>query len=322
MATMTILHIEDEPFFIDLVRDILEERGYRVISAMTAAEGLRLLEENKPDLLILDFNLPDGDGYEICKQLRQEERWQKLPILMATVRKHPEEWRKGFSVGASDYVAKPLFGPDLLERVESALSGKTAQSEGLTNPEVLMIRATLIGNRSAFDVFVRQYRDEMFQIMQREAGSNATEAEDAVAMAFTRAYEHLDQFRGDSPFFIWLYRIAKNELKRRNRKLRTTSLDELLHQDDENGEDEQMVYDRPAPADANEHFKLELQEAIAEVPKKYRKPLELHIMHGLPYEMIAEEMQIPVGTIMSRLCRGKDHLRKVWHALVHSDSSK
>ena len=136
-----------------LVRDMLEEQGYDVFSTGSGAEGLRMLEEIKPDLLILDINLPDADGYEMCRRLRQEERWAKLPILMATVRRHPDEWRKGFSVGASDYVSKPLYGPELLERVRSGLAGKTAQVEGSTNPEVLMIRAALIGNRGAFGVF-------------------------------------------------------------------------------------------------------------------------------------------------------------------------
>jgi RNA polymerase sigma factor (sigma-70 family) len=323
MAKIKILHIEDEEMYQKLVCDMLGEEGYDVFSAGTGEEGLRMLEEIKPDLLILDINLPDADGYEICRSLRQEERWAKLPILMATVRRHPEEWRKGFSVGASDYVSKPLYGPELAERVKSCLAGKTAQGDGATNPEVLMIRATLIGNRGAFDVFVRQYKDDLFKTMQSEAGWNADEADDLVAMAFTRAYEHLDQFRGDSPFYTWIYCIAKNELKRKSRQIRTTPLEDMSQDDGEaSASSPGLVGDRPAQSDANEQFRLELQSAIAEIPRRYRKPLELHLMHGLPYEMIARELEIPIGTIMSRLCRGKDHLRKVWQAIVHTETSR
>lgn len=60
--------------------------------------------------------------------------------------------------------------------------------------------------------------------------------------------------------------------------------------------------------------------AMAEIPRKYRKPLELHLMQGLPYEMIAKELEIPIGTIMSRLCQGKNHLRRVWQAIAHSET--
>ena len=59
------------------------------------------LAHRPPDLLILDINLPDTDGYALCQKLRKEEIWATLPILMLTVRRHPEEWRQGFSAGAS-----------------------------------------------------------------------------------------------------------------------------------------------------------------------------------------------------------------------------
>ena len=321
MARIKILHIEDEEMYQKLVCAMLDEEGYDVFSAGTGEEGLRMLEEIKPDLLILDINLPDADGYDICRRLRQEERWAKLPILMATVRRHPEEWRKGFSAGASDYVAKPLYGPELSERVKSCLEGKTAQGDGATNPEVLMVRATLIGNRGAFDVFVRQYKDDLFKTMESEVGRNADEADDLVAMAFTRAYEHLDQFRGDSPFYTWIYCIAKNELKRKSRQIRTTPLEEPSPEDAEDPDaSAQMVCDRPSQSDVNEQFRLELQSAIARVPRRHRKPLDLLLMHGFSYDMIAKEMELPAGTIMSRLSRGKNHLRRVWQAIVHSET--
>ena len=81
----------------------------------------KALEHERPSLLILDINLPDMNGYTICNQLRQDPAWMDLPILMLTVRRRPEEWLRGFSTGANDYISKPLNPPELIERVVNCL---------------------------------------------------------------------------------------------------------------------------------------------------------------------------------------------------------
>ena len=102
MPKANILYVEDEEMYQTLVSQILTEQGFTVEVAGCGAEARRKLEAFKPHLMILDINLPDTDGYALCQELRQEERWAKLPILMLTVRRQPDEWRQGFSAGASD----------------------------------------------------------------------------------------------------------------------------------------------------------------------------------------------------------------------------
>ena len=105
-----ILYIEDEEDYQILVKRILNRAGLEVVTADTGAEGMKALERQRPSLLILDINLPDTDGYAICHELRQDPAWVDLPILMLTVRRRPEEWLRGFSSGANDYISKP-FNP-------------------------------------------------------------------------------------------------------------------------------------------------------------------------------------------------------------------
>jgi len=315
MAKPKVLYVEDEEMYQTLVRQILTEEGYAVEVAGTGAEAGRKLDHFKPDLLILDINLPDTDGYTLCQGLRREERWATLPILMLTVRRHPEEWRQGFSAGASDYVSKPLNGPDLLERVGSCLDGKTAPLGSSDNPEVLMVQSARAGNRGAFEVFLRQYKEELYKLIRRHS-SNDFDAEELVSLAFTQAYEHLGQFRGECPFFMWLYSIARNELRHKRRQRHEASLEELTQdEDDDDLSASEMLCDRSSPKDAEILFQADLEKIMSEIPDEFRPAMQMHLMQGLPYDMIADTLDVPVGTVMSRLSRGRAHLRKIWHSL-------
>ena len=141
-------------------------------------------------------------------------------------------------------------------------------------------------------------------------------------MAFTRAYEYLDQFRGESHFFTWLYCIAKNELTHKRRERTAVSLDELP-EDDQALSLAETLSEGAMPEDSEEPIAVQLQkamQAMSQVPSQFRKPLELHVMQGMSYKTIAEELNVPQGTVMSRLSRGRDHLRKAWLALRHSEN--
>jgi DNA-binding response OmpR family regulator len=102
--TPPILYIEDEEDYQLLIKRILNRAGLDVVMAETGEEGMARLRRERPSLLLLDINLPDTDGYCICRELRQDPAWMDLPILMLTVRRRPEEWLRGFSCGANDYI--------------------------------------------------------------------------------------------------------------------------------------------------------------------------------------------------------------------------
>lgn len=120
-----ILIAEDDPGAARILRQILQQIGYRVTVAEDGNQALRLLEEQgPPDLLLLDWMLPGVSGLEICHQARA--RWDplRLPILMVTAKTDPESVYAAFDAGASDYVAKPFRGAELRARIAAHLRTK------------------------------------------------------------------------------------------------------------------------------------------------------------------------------------------------------
>jgi RNA polymerase sigma factor (sigma-70 family) len=316
MDNAKILYVEDEEMYQTLVSQILTEQGFTVEVAGTGAEARQKLEEFRPNLMILDINLPDTDGYALCQELRQGEMWVKLPILMLTVRRQPEEWRQGFSVGASDYVSKPLNGPDLVERVRSCLAKKLVRAEESKNPEVLMAQAARGGNRGAFDVFVRQYKDPLVHEMQGHS-RNSAEADDVVSETFLAAFEQLDDFRGQSSFFTWIYSIAKFKMHHQWRQRPMIPLTELRDKD-EAAIVRSAEARNPSAADLSPSDQVALlRRLIFEIPEPYHTMLRWHIVHGLPYAEIARRLALPMATVKSRFFKARFLLRDAWRA-VHN----
>ena len=113
-----VLVIEDDPTFARLLRMNLEASGYRVVRAGDGQSGLVAVHELMPDLVILDVMLPDLDGYEVCRRIRQES---DLPIIMLTAKAEERHKVQGLLLGADDYVTKPFSAPELLARVATVL---------------------------------------------------------------------------------------------------------------------------------------------------------------------------------------------------------
>jgi DNA-binding response OmpR family regulator len=118
MNKPTVLVIDDERRYRDLVEMNLSRRGYRVLLAADGLEGLNLLEQEAPDLVVLDLMLPDMDGYEVCRRIGEQS---DVPVIMLTARAEPAEKVRGLRVGADDYVTKPFSAEELLARVEAVL---------------------------------------------------------------------------------------------------------------------------------------------------------------------------------------------------------
>lgn len=116
---MTILYLEDDAAIAAAVRDFLAEKGWRTVWCPTLAEARRALTERLPDLVLLDWNLPDGEGTAFCRALRG--RSPQLPILMLTVRSDTKDILDGFACGADDYVAKPFDREVLFSRMQALL---------------------------------------------------------------------------------------------------------------------------------------------------------------------------------------------------------
>jgi RNA polymerase sigma factor (sigma-70 family) len=309
---MAILYIEDEEDYQILVRRILGKAGLEIQMASSGEEGFACLERETPDLLILDVNLPDGNGFEICQKLRKDPRWSKLPILMLTVRRRPEEWLMGFSAGANDYVAKPLNPPELIERVKGCLRDLRIAEDRppeVGSPEYLLIQAAVSGNRAAFEVLIEQYKVRLIDSL-RAAGKKQEDAEDIVSIAFVRAYEGLRQFRGQSSFYTWIYRIAFNEESHLRREKPKISLDALTHGEEQTISVVLTEPDRVGEETSRKDLKSQVHQAAAVIPETYRELLQLHFFQNIPCQAMARRLKIPYGTVLSRLHRAKHLLRQ------------
>jgi two-component system, OmpR family, KDP operon response regulator KdpE len=114
----TILVIEDEPEFAELVELWVTRAGYRVVTARTGPDGLRRFYDEHPDLVILDVALPGLDGWQLIERFRE---FSRVPIIMVTAHGSEAEKVRGLKLGADDYITKPLSLPELTARVEAAL---------------------------------------------------------------------------------------------------------------------------------------------------------------------------------------------------------
>jgi two-component system, OmpR family, response regulator VicR len=130
----TILCIEDEPEMIDLMRIILERKGFRVIGAVGGQQGLQALEEQTPDLILLDLMMPDVDGWEVFRQVRASPRLRDAPVIVVTAKAQSIDKVLGLHIAkVNDYITKP-FGPqELLAAVERVLRASTSSGKGDCN---------------------------------------------------------------------------------------------------------------------------------------------------------------------------------------------
>lgn len=117
----TILVVEDEKNILELVKYNLEQEGYRVLTAGRGDSGLEMALKQKPDLVILDLMLPEMDGIEVCKTLRQNEKTFFIPIIMLTAKSQEADRVLGLELGADDYVSKPFSPRELIARVKAVL---------------------------------------------------------------------------------------------------------------------------------------------------------------------------------------------------------
>lgn len=121
MSKATVLVIDDEKDLIELVRYNLERDGFDVMTAVDGRSGLQIATRHRPDLIVLDVMMPGMDGMEVCRQLRSDERTQRLPIIMLTARAAESDRIDGLEIGADDYVTKPFSPRELGARVRAIL---------------------------------------------------------------------------------------------------------------------------------------------------------------------------------------------------------
>src|SRR4051812_29032006 len=134
MSRPRILYVEDEPGIVEPMVRALERAGFEAVTARTAREALDLEERLRPDLLLLDLSLPDGDGRDVCREVR---RRRNVPVIMLTARGTETDRIVGLEIGADDYVVKPFSSAEVVARIRAVL--RRAGDGGDAEPSVLEV---------------------------------------------------------------------------------------------------------------------------------------------------------------------------------------
>lgn len=123
MPRKKILVVEDETDLVEMIKMRLEANDYEVIAAYDGQEALDKARKEKPDLIILDLMLPKMDGYKVCRLLKFDEKYKKIPIILFTARAQESDKKIGEEVGADAYITKPFEPQTFLSKIKELLGG-------------------------------------------------------------------------------------------------------------------------------------------------------------------------------------------------------
>jgi two-component system response regulator VicR len=125
-----LVYIEDEPEMIDLVRLILSRRGFEVQGANGGRSGLALVQQELPDLVLLDLMMPDMDGWDVYQQMKASEATQNIPVIVITAKAQSIDKVLGLHIAkVDDYISKPFSPQELVDSVEKVLARRREQTE-------------------------------------------------------------------------------------------------------------------------------------------------------------------------------------------------
>jgi two-component system alkaline phosphatase synthesis response regulator PhoP len=151
MSKEKILIIEDEEHIQELLTFNLNKEQYIVINLLDGTNALEIIAKEKPDLIILDLMLPGKDGIEICKEIRQNQELNYLPIIMLTAKSEEIDKVLGLEIGADDYITKPFSIKELIARIRANLR-RTTINNNTENDIVIKVGDILIDKRG-YEVF-------------------------------------------------------------------------------------------------------------------------------------------------------------------------
>ncbi len=130
MSQPTVLVVEDEPAQLEVLIYNLEAEGFRVLSADNGEDALLLVAENSPDIIVLDWMMPQISGIEVCRRLKTRSETRSIPVIMLSARSEEIDRVRGLEIGADDYVTKPYSIVELMARVRAHLRRTRAAAVG------------------------------------------------------------------------------------------------------------------------------------------------------------------------------------------------
>jgi len=196
--------------------------------------------------------------------------------------------------------------------------GESVGQDAGAQSDLVLVRRVQKGEKAAFDLLVRKYQHRVLALVGRFV-RNPEEAEDVAQEAFVKAYRALKNFRGDSAFYTWLYRIAvntaKNHLVAQGRQV---SIADVETEDAEQfaSADGLREYDTPEGLLLTKEIAQHIDAALTALPEDLRIAVTLREFEGLSYDEIAQVMECPVGTVRSRIFRARVAIAKVLAPLL------
>ncbi|EDZ62594.1 two-component response regulator, GGDEF family [Sulfurimonas gotlandica GD1] len=229
--------VEDSPLVITALLNVLEPKNYIINSSSNGKEALEAINNNKPDLIILDVEMPIMNGYETITKLKENKKTQNIPVIFLTSLTKPDVIKKIFNLGASDYISKPFVAEEMLARVEkeiknimlqTLLKEKMSKLAELLSVDALTKASNKMHMTSIIKTNLKKIRDgqiKSFSLMYidvddfnafiRANGINATDATiKKIAMIIKRSIRDKDilaHWHGDK-FMISFAQISKDEL--------------------------------------------------------------------------------------------------------------
>jgi two-component system, OmpR family, response regulator RegX3 len=171
----TVLLVEDETSITEPLAEALGREGFETKVAGTAEESLRLAESVKPDLVLLDVMLPDGSGFDVCRELRQRSQ---VPIIMLTARGEEADRIVGLELGADDYVVKPFSAREVVARIRAVLrrteTSTRAPTEAIEIGEIRLDPAKREATKNGDVLELSRKEFELLQLLMQNAGSVVT----------------------------------------------------------------------------------------------------------------------------------------------------
>jgi two-component system KDP operon response regulator KdpE len=163
-----VLVCDDEPHIVRALKIVLREAGFEALPAETAAEALQVATLRRPDAAILDLVLPDGDGVDVCRQLRE---WTDMPILVLSAVGDEDHKVRALEAGADDYVTKPFSPRELVARLHAILRRAAPQAEPVIHADGLEIDlAARVVRRDGAEVHLTPIEFELLRTLARNRG--------------------------------------------------------------------------------------------------------------------------------------------------------
>ena len=181
------------------------------------------------------------------------------------------------------------------------------------------------GDKQAFGILVEKYHKKLYRLLSRMV-RDQSEIEDIVQDSFIKAYRAINNFRGDSAFYTWLYRIGVNTAKNHLMALgrRPKAMNDVELEDIENFDDagDLRSYETPESVMMTKEIAATVNDTIENLPEELRSAITLREMDGLSYEEIAEIMDCPIGTVRSRIFRARESIAEKLKPLIETSNKR